>query len=61
MQKMPLYLVLQVLWQQGMRTLSLSLEPGSRMLPPLRRDLSVKLGETMRPAVFEGRPLEIRL
>ena len=52
---------IRMAWSGARRTLSLSLEPGSRMLPPLRRDLSVKLGETMRPAVFEGRPLEIRL
>jgi alpha-glucosidase (family GH31 glycosyl hydrolase) len=48
-------------WSDARRILTLRLAPGSRMLPPSRRDLTVKLGQTTRTAVFEGRPLEIRL
>jgi predicted outer membrane lipoprotein len=43
------------------RVLALRLASGSRMLPPLRRPLEVKLGDATRTVVFEGRPVEVRL
>ncbi len=52
---------IQMAWNDARRALSLRLAPGSRMLPPARRNLSVKLGAATRPAIFEGRPLEVRL
>jgi alpha-glucosidase/alpha-D-xyloside xylohydrolase len=52
---------IQMSWNDARRTLSLRLANGSKMLPPLRRNLTVKLGDTTRPAVFEGRPVEVRL
>ena len=48
-------------WNDARRTLSLRLAPGSRMLPPLRRNLKVRLGNTERDLAFEGRPVEVRI
>ncbi len=48
-------------WNERKRQLSLSLAPGSRLLPPQRRKLEVRLAGTkgVRRAVFEGRALSI--
>ena len=51
---------IRMTWNDARRTLTLRLAAGSRMLPPARRDLIVKLGDSTRTAVFQGRPLEIR-
>jgi alpha-glucosidase (family GH31 glycosyl hydrolase) len=51
----------QMTWNDARRTLSLRLAPGSRMLPPARRALEIQLGGTSKSAVFEGRPLDIKL
>jgi alpha-glucosidase/alpha-D-xyloside xylohydrolase len=51
----------QMAWNDARRVLALRLASGSRMLPPLRRPLEVKLGDATRTAVFEGRPVEVRL
>lgn len=51
---------MQMAWNNARRTLSLRLAPGSRMRPPERRNLEVKLGDATRSATFEGRPVEIR-
>jgi alpha-glucosidase/alpha-D-xyloside xylohydrolase len=47
-------------WSDRQRLLRLTLAKGSRMLPPLRRDLVVKLGDATRRVVFNGHPLEVR-
>ncbi len=47
-------------WNDVHRSLKLELALGSRMLPPLRRNIEVKLGETVRSVAFDGRPLEIK-
>jgi len=47
-------------WNDARRTLALQLAPASRMLPPLRRDLVVKRGDTSRHVSFDGRPLQVR-
>jgi len=49
-------------WRDAGRTLRIALAPGSRMLPPARRPMVVRLaGESgMRPVAFEGRPVEVR-
>ncbi len=52
---------IQMTWNDSRRLLSMRLAPGSRMLPPLRRDLDVKLGDSTRRVAFDGRPLEVRL
>ena len=50
-------------WNDARRTLSLRLAPGSRMLPPLRRPLEVRLAgaTTTRTVVFDGKPIDVRL
>ena len=52
---------IQMAWNDARRVLALRLASGSRMLPPLRRPLEVKLGDATRTVVFEGRPVEVRL
>jgi len=52
---------LRLNWNDGQRSLKLSLEPGSRLLPPLRRNLEVKLLDVKKDITFDGRPIEIRL
>jgi alpha-glucosidase/alpha-D-xyloside xylohydrolase len=50
----------QMTWHDGRKTLALQLAAGSRMLPPARRELRIKLGEATKAAVFEGRSIEVR-
>jgi alpha-glucosidase (family GH31 glycosyl hydrolase) len=50
---------IQMDWQDADRTLTLRLATGSRMLPPLRRNLEVKLLEQARSVVFDGTPLKV--
>jgi alpha-glucosidase (family GH31 glycosyl hydrolase) len=50
---------IQMDWQDGNRTLTLRLAPGSQMLPPLRRNLEVKLRQQTRSAIFDGSTLEV--
>ncbi|HWB85835.1 MAG TPA: TIM-barrel domain-containing protein [Bryobacteraceae bacterium] len=52
---------IQMNWNDGRRRLSLRLARGSRMLSPGERKLTVKMGETRRSAVFDGRPAEVQL
>lgn len=47
-------------WSDRRRLVRLTLAKGSRMLEPSRRDLVVKLGDALRPVVFDGHPLEVR-
>jgi alpha-glucosidase (family GH31 glycosyl hydrolase) len=47
-------------WNDARKTLSLRLEPGSKMLPPARREIRVKAGGEARDVVFEGRNVEVR-
>jgi alpha-glucosidase/alpha-D-xyloside xylohydrolase len=42
-------------WNDASRTLTLTLAPGSRMLPPFRRNISVNVLGTERNVVFDGR------
>jgi alpha-glucosidase/alpha-D-xyloside xylohydrolase len=51
---------IQMAWNDAGRTLSLHLAPGSRMLPPLRRKIEVKLDQSTRSIVFEGHPAEVK-
>ncbi len=44
-------------WNDARRTLEVGLTEGSRMIPPARRELVVKMGKSARPVNFEGRPL----
>ncbi len=51
---------IQMAWNDSRRILSLRLASGSRFLPPLRRNIDVRLNQTTRPIVFEGHPVEVR-
>jgi hypothetical protein len=42
-------------WNDASRTLTLTLAPGSRMLPPFRRKISVNVLGTEKNVVFDGR------
>jgi alpha-glucosidase (family GH31 glycosyl hydrolase) len=46
-------------WHESNRTLTLRLAAESRMMPPLRRDLTVTLGQETRSVVFDGRLLKV--
>jgi len=54
---------IRMAWNERARRLSLRLADGSRMLPPLRRNIEVRLAgeKTTRPVVFEGRPVEVQI
>ena len=47
-------------WNNSRRALTLRLDPASRMLPPLRRNIEVRLGEIVRPGVFDGSPVDVK-
>lgn len=47
-------------WNDSRRSLTLRLAPDSRMLPPLRRNIEVRLGETLRPVSFDGNRVEVK-
>jgi alpha-glucosidase/alpha-D-xyloside xylohydrolase len=51
----------QLTWNDAQRVLTLHLAPGSRMLPPLRRQIEVKLLHTTRLVEFAGRPVKVSL
>ena len=50
-------------WRNAARTLSLQLAPGSRMLPPARRPLNIRVAGSTKttPIVFAGQPMTIKL
>ncbi len=50
-------------WNDRQRRLSVRLAPGSKMRPPLRRNLSVRMvgQEAAHDVVFDGRPLQVTL
>jgi alpha-glucosidase/alpha-D-xyloside xylohydrolase len=50
---------IQMDWHDVNRTLTLRLAAGSRMLPPLRRKLEVKLEPQAGSVVFDGSPLRV--
>ncbi len=50
---------IQMDWHDGTRALTLRLAAGSRMLPPTRRKLDVKLEQQTRSVFFDGSPLEV--
>ena len=53
---------IRVAWDDRQRHLTLRLTEGSRVLPPRRREIEVRLAsaKTERHVVFAGRPLEIK-
>jgi alpha-glucosidase (family GH31 glycosyl hydrolase) len=57
------FMKLVAAWNNARRRLRLSLARGSRMLPPAKRNLVIRVaGETAsREVVFDGKPLEVAL
>ncbi|HXY04839.1 MAG TPA: TIM-barrel domain-containing protein [Terriglobales bacterium] len=47
-------------WKDDSKKLNLSLAPGSRVLSPMPRAITARIGEAERSATFKGSPLEIR-
>ena len=56
------WMKIRITWSDSRRVLGLRLAAGSRMLPPLRRKIQVRLvpERGTREIVFEGRPAEIQ-
>lgn len=52
---------IQMEWSDALRALTLNLTPGSRMLPPLRRNLEIKLEGNTRSLEFDGKLLKLSL
>jgi alpha-glucosidase (family GH31 glycosyl hydrolase) len=52
---------IEMRWNDNSRKFTMRLAEGSKMLPPMRRNLQVKLGETRRDVIFTGQRLEIHL
>jgi alpha-glucosidase/alpha-D-xyloside xylohydrolase len=50
---------IQMTWNEAARKLILQLAPGSRMLPPERRNLTVDLAGMKRKVIFEGQSIEL--
>ena len=50
-------------WRDAARRLTLRLAPGSRMLPPVRRTIDVRVAgeQSTRRITFEGRPVGMTL
>jgi alpha-glucosidase/alpha-D-xyloside xylohydrolase len=57
------WMKLRIAWNDRRRRLSLRLAEGSRMLPPTRRTIEVRVAseKATRSVVFEGRPVEVQL
>jgi alpha-glucosidase (family GH31 glycosyl hydrolase) len=52
---------IEMLWNDSRRVLTLRLAAGSKMLPPLSRNIEVKMNETRRSLEFTGKPVEVQL
>ena len=50
---------IQMTWNEAASKLILQLAPGSRMLPPERRNLTVDLAGMKRNVIFEGKSIEL--
>src|SRR5690348_13706884 len=52
---------IQMIWDNAHRILDLHLAPGSRMMPPLRRNIEITCEQVKKNVVFDGRPIEVHL
>jgi len=50
---------IQMAWNNTRRSLALDLATGSRMLPPVRRNIEVNLGQNRRTVMFDGNPIKV--
>ena len=51
---------IDISWNDAGRVLRMKLASGSKMLPPLRRAIQIKVAEKQKEVEFNGRPLEVR-
>lgn len=54
------WMVIQFKWNDAQRALTMRLAKGSRMGPPLRRSIEVKVGDATKRVEFDGRSLEVQ-
>jgi len=52
---------LEISWNDASRVLGLRLAEGSKLLPPLRRKIELRLEQTARTIEFDGRPIQTKL
>ena len=50
---------IQMAWNNTRRSLALDLAAGSRMLPPVPRNIEVNLGQNRRTVMFDGNPIKV--
>ena len=50
---------IQMDWNDAQRSLALDLATGSQMLPPVRRNLEIKLRQSTRTVLFDGNPIKV--
>ncbi|MGC2185328.1 MAG: TIM-barrel domain-containing protein [Terriglobales bacterium] len=49
----------QMMWNDAQKSLAIGLAPGSRMLPRVRTDIEVKLGQSTRSVAYDGTPIRV--
>ena len=49
----------QMMWNDAQQSLAIDLAPGSRMLPRVRTDIEVKLGQSTRSVAYDGTPIRV--
>jgi len=52
---------MQLTWSDAPKVLRMELAPGSRMLPPGKRPMVVKVADISRSVIFDGTPVEVDL
>lgn len=54
---------IEMIWNDRSRLFTLRLAKGSRMLPPLRRRIEIRIAsqKAMRAIMFDGRPVQLKL
>jgi len=50
---------IQMAWNDSQRCLALGLAAGSRMLPPVRRNIEIKLRQSIKTVMFDGNPIKV--
>ena len=57
------FMRIELSWRDSSRQLTMRLAPGSRMLPPAKRPIQVRIAGTksVRDVVFDGKPVDLKL
>jgi len=55
------WMEVQMTWNDARRVLHLRLAPGSRMMPPLRRNIEIRCKQAKKSVAFDGHPMEVHL